>query len=312
MILIKDQVEQLLRIIDFHYSFSILINLGKEPLLTEDSELLQSFGINIKDFDGIFTPYDKMFYLGRLASVLRNDELKSVSYDDFLNYFKRGQYISLTSNEQAQLSISKKKTYNHLKGLANKSKTYMSDLILNDERKTRTEYEKVIHDEIERGVLDRKSIQSIVSNIGHKLEDWSRDWGRIVETEMNSIFQEGKSNYWIEEDKDTLVFKTVYDGACRHCIDLYLTNGIGSQPIIFRLSSLIENGDNLNRRVSEWRAVVGSTHPFCRCNLQKLPKDYKWNDESKRFEIDKEKFKDLSYKGTFIIKIGDKEFKKQK
>lgn len=307
MIFTKQQIEEILRIMDYHYSFTIMMSLGSESLSTEDELLLNSFGINIKDYKGIFSDYDMMFYLGRLASVLNDKDLNTVKFDDFKNYFKRGQYVPLTNNEKFQLDIAKRKTYSHLKGLANKSKQYMSDLVLEKEKTLRKEYEKVIQGEIERGVVDRKSVQSIISEIGHKMEDWQRDWGRIVETEMNNVFQEGKAQNWLDkEGESTLVYKTVYPKACRHCIELYLTNGIGSKPIVFKLIDLIKNGDNLNKKVADWKAVVGSTHPFCRCDLQRLPKGYEWNEETGSFELSEKQVEGLSYKGKFTIKIGDK------
>lgn len=307
MIFTKQQTEEILKIMDYHYSFTIMMGLGSESLSTDDELLLNSFGINIDDYKGLFSDYDMMFYLGRLASVLSDKDLNTVKFDDFKQYFKRGQYVPLTKNEKFQLDIAKRKTYSHLKGLANKSKQYMSDLILDKEKTLRKEYERVIQGEIERGVVDRKSVQSIISEIGHKMEDWQRDWGRIVETEMNNIFQEGKAQNWLDEDgESTQVYKTVYPKACRHCIELYLTKGIGSKPRVFKLSDLIKNGDNLNKKVADWKAVVGSTHPFCRCDLQQLPKGYEWNDETGQFELSEKQVEGLSYKGKFTIQIGDK------
>jgi len=309
MIFTKEQTEELLRIMDFHYSFVIATNLGVDSLSNDDVQLLESFGINLKDIDNLFPPFYRMYYLGKLTSVLSDKQLNLITYDDYEKHFKSGKYIPLTKTEKFQLDIAKRKSYSHLKGLANKSKTYMSDLVLDHERKLREQYEKVIHDEIERGVLDRKASGSIISEIGHKMEDWQRDWGRIVETEMNNIFQEGKAQSLLDKyGEDVLVYKDVYPKACRHCIQLYLTSGTGSQPILFKLVDLIANGDNLNKKVADWKAVVGSTHPHCRCDLKRLPKGYLWNEENKRFELDKKLVDGLSYKGKVKISFGDKTF----
>ena len=59
------------------------------------------------------------------------------------------------------------------------------------------------------------------------------------------------------------VFKDVFVGGCRHCIRLYLTGGIGSQPKIFKISDLIANGDNIGVKVNDWKPVISSTHPHC-------------------------------------------------
>lgn len=39
-------------------------------------------------------------------------------------------------------------------------------------------------------------------------------------------------------------------------------------PRIYRLSELISNGTNLGKPKSEWKAVIGPTHPNCRCTLK--------------------------------------------
>ena len=309
MIFTKQQVEEILRIIDYHYSFVIATNLGIDSLTEDDKTILQSFGIDLKDFENLFPPFYQMYYLGKLSSVLSNKQLNLIEYNDYKKHFESGKYFPLTKTEKFQLDIAKRKSYSHLKGLANKSKAYMSDIVLDHERKLREKYEEVIHDEIERGVLDRKAIGSVISEIGHKMEDWQRDWGRIVETEMNNIYQEGKAQSIVDKyGEDAQVYKDVYPKACRHCISLYLTGGIGSQPKLFTIEELINNGDNLNKKVADWKAVVGSTHPFCRCDLRRLPKGYKWNEETQRFELDKGSVEDLSYKGKVKISFGNKTF----
>ena len=307
MMFTKQQVEDVLRVMDYHYSFVIMMNLGVDALSSADVDLLKSFGINIKDYDNLFPVYNQMFYLGKLASLLGEQQLRGIDFKDLQQHINSGQYISLTSQEKRQLDVSKRKTYTHLKGLANKSKDYMSDLILEKEKILRTEYEKVIQGELERGVVDRKTTQSIVSDIGHHMKDWQRDWGRIVETEMNNIYQEGKAEEMLDRyGEDVLVYKDVYPKACRHCIRLYLKGGIGGEPRVFKLIELMANGDNLNKKVDNWKAIVGSTHPFCRCDLRRLPKGYKWNEEKGRFTLDKKTIEGLSYKGIVKISFGDK------
>lgn len=39
-------------------------------------------------------------------------------------------------------------------------------------------------------------------------------------------------------------------------------------PRIYRLSELVKNGTNVGRPKSQWKAVIGGTHPNCRCVIQ--------------------------------------------
>jgi hypothetical protein len=172
---------------------------------------------------------------------------------------------------------------------------------------TKSAYEAVVKDEIERGVLERKSLGSIVSELGHRTENWAHDWGRIVDTEMNNIFQQGRAEVFEKEDgPDVLVYKQVYPGACRHCISKYLTNGIGSKPKVFKLSDLIANGTNIGRKVINWLATITGLHPFCRCHLNKVPKGYVWDEEKEMFNIPKDFKRKIDRKSKIIINVGDK------
>jgi hypothetical protein len=77
----------------------------------------------------------------------------------------------------------------------------------------------------------------------------------------------------------------IWTGNCRHCIKAYLTNGIGSQPKIFKLSTLEANGTNVGKKVNDWLPVVGGMHPYCRCNLHKLLSGQEWDEEKKEFRF---------------------------
>lgn len=63
----------------------------------------------------------------------------------------------------------------------------------------------------------------------------------------------------------TLVFKKVVnDGSlCQWCGKFY---GV-KEPKLFTLAELQANGSNYGKPKSEWKPVVGATHPKCRCEL---------------------------------------------
>lgn len=43
-------------------------------------------------------------------------------------------------------------------------------------------------------------------------------------------------------------------------------------PRIYTLKELQENGTNIGKPKSQWKAVIGGTHPNCRCTLRPVPK----------------------------------------
>lgn len=255
------EIEDIVKLINYHYSMMISTSIGIESLSPEEVYLLQSFGVNIDELRQAYPPYIQMFLLGRLTSILGDAQARQLTNKDFKKYIERGQFVPLSERERAEYTISRQMTYSYLKGLANK--------VTDDTRNKLLEQNKMqlIQQIISQGVKDRKSIQSIVSDLGHKTGEWDRDWKRIVVTEMNNIFQQGRAA--LIQDKygiETLVYKNVFPLACRHCIKLYLTNGLGSQPRLFRLVDLINNGSNIGRKVDEWRPTLSSTHPYCFSN----------------------------------------------
>lgn len=222
-----NQIQNLLSVVDYHNTFLVVSFLGKEVLDDYDKFILKQHGVDVDEIHENTPPtYFQQYMWGKLSATLKEKDAKDIKYEDFEKYIKRGQYIPLSPREQREYEISKQKSYSHLKGLGTKIKGDISNILTEESVTSRLEYEKVIKDEIARGVLERKSVKSIISEIGHKTEVWNHDWARIVETESNNAFQEGRASQIIEEQgEDAKVFKDVYGGACFPTHDTeYMTN----------------------------------------------------------------------------------------
>jgi hypothetical protein len=303
-----DFLKKIFDIIKLNHVIFTVQTVGSNLLSFEDISILKRFGIDLNKIKKDFPELAKSFYWGRLSQALKN-QAGNIENNDFLEYLKRGQYIPLNDREKAVLSHLETKTYSHIKGLEDRVKQTVSNIIIDNDPNIRENYEKIIGSSIKRAVIERDSVYSIVSEIGHKTGDWERDLGRIAETELNNAFQHGRAEQIIRENGDNpLVFKNVYDLACRHCINAYLTNGIGSQPKLFRLSELMVNLNNIGKKVKDWKPTLESMHPFCRCTLQHLPKGYVWNQEKQRFDPPKEERNKYGEEGTIKIYVGNKVF----
>jgi hypothetical protein len=310
MIIKLSQIENILNQASKNILLYIGMNIGEAALMSADRSLLMSMGVDIDGLGGAFPPYYKMFLLGRLTQMIGDQNSQKLELSDFEKYLQSGQYQPLTPFEEAQYMIARQMSYAHLKNLENRVRDDVNGAIL--EELTRSEYENIIKEEVEAGVRERKSITNIISDIGHRTGDWSKDLGRIVDTEMNNIFQKGRVVELKKTDptKDPLVYKDVYEGACRHCIALYLTDGLGSQPRLFKLSELVANGSNIGRKVADWKATITGVHPWCRCTLRKLIKGMTWSATDKQFVHDakvlKQEEKRLGIKGVVKVTIGNK------
>jgi hypothetical protein len=295
------QIEEVIRSIDYHYSMIIGINLGTDILTFEDRLLLQNYGVDIDKLVESYPPYLRMFYLGRLSSILRDEQLRLLNINDFNIYLKQGQFIPLSKREKKEYEISREITYNHIKGLGRRSSDGVRDIMLEVNRKN------ILKEEISEGIEKRRTIKQVISEIGHKTEDWNRDWHRIVETEMANIYNQGIISGLLEKyGENHKVYKQVYQQACRHCIRLYTTNGINSEPRVFTLKEIIGNGSNIGRKVNDWLAVVDATHPFCRCHIYSVFPNQVWNEGLQGFVYTKQDESKWS-EGVIKIKVGNKE-----
>lgn len=264
MVFLESQIQEVLETIDFQTTFFIAGNISSEILTQEDIQILKKFGIDVtKDFPG-FTSFQKLYYFGRLASILGPLNAQKVTYVDLKKYLQRGQFVPLSSAEKDTLRYLEKKSYNHIKGLGQTMKSFVSGKIEDENIATRRYYEEVIGDSLKRAVIERDSVRSVVSQIGEKTGDWSRDLGRIAQTELQDAYEHGKGAAFNDiYGNKKVYYKQVYPGACRFCIKLYLTNGIGSTPRLFTYQELLENGSNIGRKQDNWKATLGTVHPYC-------------------------------------------------
>ena len=295
------QIQEAVKAIDYHYSAMIGITLGTEALSIDDTLLLRSYGVDPYQLVEGYPPYLRMFYLGRLTAMIKDQDLLSLNLSEFNKYLSQGQFVPLSTREKKEYEISREFTYNHIKGLGRRSSDGVRDIMLESNRK------QITKEEISTGIKDRKTITQVISEIGHKTEDWNRDWHRIVETEMANIYNQGTiSRLYEMYGEKHLVWKQVYKQACRHCISLYTTNGINSEPKVFTLKEIVGNGSNIGRKVADWLPVVDATHPFCRCQIYSKYSGQIWDEETGRFIYDKNS-NQTSSKSLIKIRIGDKE-----
>lgn len=283
-----DQINRIVEIIDFQSNFFIAGNISDKVLSHKEKLFLTKIGLDWRTPIEGFTPFQQAFYWGRLVSILGVVKGKDVDFSDFEKYLRRGQFRPLSKYEQLTLDYLEQKSFSHIKDLTAKIKSTVVSKVREVELINREQYEKIIGDAVKKAALERRVISDIVSDIGSQTKDWTRDLGRIAETELQNAYEYGK--FASLKDEDGLFYKHVYGGACKHCIKLFLTNGIGSEPKLFTYSKLLENGTNIGRKTKDWKPTIGPIHPFCRCDLRKKRKGDVWDKDT----------------GTFIPKVQEK------
>lgn len=284
MILQPHQIQELLNVIDSFHVVFIAQQVGADVLSPNEVDILKLNGIDVEKLKGKDGKVQDAFKFGVLAEALSNKQAKGLNYDKFKSFVGSGKFLPLTQGEESVVRALKYQAYNDIKGLGNKINKEFTQILIEVDQEQRKKYEKDIETEAEEAIINRETQSMLTSKIGHKTGDWSRDLDRIADFVLHSAFDYGKAYKILEETgEDAEVYKSVYKGACKHCIDKYLTNGLGSEPRIFKLKDLMANGTNIGVKTSEWKAVIGPLHPFCRCELEQKPKNSAWNQETQDF-----------------------------
>ena len=306
------QTEELLNIIDKHHAMFVSINVGQDYLSQHERQVLKDAGIDIEKFKDKKGKVDEAFSFGILSQALNDDRVKGMRYKDFKTFMSSKNYMPLIAREKAAIEHLKYQTYSDVKRLGNRVKDDVTSIIINQEKAYRTKFDDAVTEAAINVVEKRGSVRDMISEIGHKTGDWERNLGKIAEYTLHTAYEEGRAAQMEKENPGEVVYvyKDVYQGACKHCIKHYLTAGIGSKPIIFKLSSLKANGTNIGKKVNDWSPTLGPVHPHSRCTINEVQKGYAWNEDNKQFEKTRYvvKSEKVRNRKKVSVKIGDQEY----
>ncbi|MBC7948988.1 MAG: hypothetical protein H7Y42_13975 [Chitinophagaceae bacterium] len=310
MQLLPHQVQELLKVIDSNQLLLQVQELGPDFLTDYDKQLLKTHGI---DYEGLYKPelssIQTSFHFGMLAEALGQVEASKISYDALKLYVREGKYLPITERHKAVLNSIKMQTFSSLKNLNGNIFTDINNIITD---KTTHGQQQFLADELKEGVDKRKTVRQIANQVAEKTGDWGRNFDRIIETASQTAYEWGKAAEIERRNPggDPLVYKHTTPGACKHCIRVYMTNGMGSEPRKFKLSELRRNGDNIGRSVAEWKPTVSPVHPHCRCPMFEVPEGFLWNEEAQSFSTpDPNYLKQVAKQRELIrVVINGKEF----
>jgi hypothetical protein len=312
LIFTPKQIEELLSIVDKHHTMFIATNIGTRYLSMKEKQILKDAGIDLSKWDSRRGKIDEAFAFGILSAAISDSRVKGMKYKDFKKFMQSKNYMPLTTLEQAAVDHLKYQSFADITNLKGRIKNDLSVIMLNEDKNYRTKFEEATRESAIKTVEMRGSVKDMISELGHKTQDWERDLGRIAEYTLHTAYEEGRAAQLEKEygTKDVLVYKDVYPGACKHCIKHYLTGGLGSQPKIFKLSELKANGTNIGKKVDDWQATLGPLHPYCRCTINDLPEGYEWDKDSSKFVRGRYKAKHQKVKDRkkVAIKIGDENY----
>ncbi|WCS68008.1 hypothetical protein Goe26_00960 [Bacillus phage vB_BsuM-Goe26] len=276
-LLTKEQLKAIAKIIQDHVGVLVNLAVGNREV---DGNLLKKLGIPI-DAPSII---ENAFVLGKLVQLLREKDLKQMSFDDLKEESKK---MRLSVVERNSLEFSKKSAAKYVTALGQRIKNKINTDVELASQKVNLEVAErdIVRDKISQGILKQRTRTQLASDLGHELDDWKRDWRRVAHTELwNAKLQgevvtilQGESIYSNGSRGDTLVFRRPAPDACSHCKRLYLEPDMIT-PKLFRLSELVNNGTNVGKKVAEWKPITGTTHPNCSCPIAVMPDGFGFNE----------------------------------
>jgi hypothetical protein len=281
--LTSSQVNTVLELIDRQVIFFAGSTLGPGVLSDQDKETLTKYGVNHETiYSEDKDPVLLNFHLGILSNILSDEKAKSLSYDQLTKYIKSGQYIPLNERELATIDSIRMQSLSDIK--ANRGKIFqdINSVVAKQFSSARADQEDFIRTRISNSNAERSARKNIARDIAKLTGDWSRNFDKSVQYISHTALNEGRSaiiQRRYEDNESAKVYFQVQLDACPHCVKHYLTNGSGSEPIIFSLKELQANGSNIGRKASEWLPTIHALHVHCRCLLTEFIPGTEWNGE---------------------------------
>lgn len=300
-----NQIEELMSIINLQHVVFIAANIGADMLSDSELRILKQAGVSLEQLQN--TPFEEMFQWGLLSMSIGNSKSKKLDYKKFKGFLQSQENLPFTPVESKAIEVAKRQASSDIRGLGNRIQQQTGQLLIEADSAQRLSYEKDITEATVKNIKNRGSISNLVSDLGHKTGDWARDFGRISDYVMHQAFEEGRaSQIRNQHGGDALVYKKVFQSACKKCVSLYLTKGVGSEPVLFKISELQSNGTNIGRKVADWKPVVGPTHPWCRCMLVHVDPNYEWSEEDGDFTKPKQYERKVQRRSRVKITVGNR------
>jgi len=275
MPLTKDQLRRIQDAIQARMLSFSFETLGPAALTMAEVEKLKRMGLIRPSVKNLVTD---SYILGKLVKKLEKDRVRDITYDSVLNAAR---------NLPAQTRV-EKQAIQYAQEHAGQYIQRLTDEMIRDTAsltaRGRMTALRATQEGVAEAVAERETISQLKTRLFHTFEDRNRDWQRVAHTEMNTTIQNAIYNDIREASEKggaQLVYKRPNPDACEHCRRVYLEDD-GITPRVFKLRDLADN--NVGIKARNWRATIGSVHPWCNCQLLVLPDGYDF--EKRRVIVD--------------------------
>lgn len=267
MLFKSKQIDKILETVDFYHNLYIAENIGISVLSKTDKLILQRGGIDLSQYKGKIGYVEYAYNFGKLESSVRDvSMLKKLNLKDYKKFVDLNQdKFKLSKEDKFNIRTAKQQAYNDIKRLAGDVK---ADLHANLIEVSKTHYEK-----LNQKTLPQQVARAVTKKLKENTVKYSSRFELISSYNMHSTYQTGLAAEILERlGPMAKVYFKVQKSACPVCVKTYLKNGPGSQPRIFLLKTVINNGSNIGRKGKDIKSSLQPLHPRCRCKLTMVPK----------------------------------------
>lgn len=286
MIFTQSQTQDMLSILKKHELIFILKQIGSQYLSTTDKAILLSAGIDVDKYKNKKGIIEHAFLFGILSEAINDNRVKNMTYSQFQKFLASKNYIPLTTSEEFALKQVKDRAYTDITNLGNRMRNAVSNSVLNNNSKQSLIVQDMIKKKTVEAVALRKGARALAADLANASQDWEVDWLRIAYYLTHEAFNAGRAQNILKNyGNNAEVYFDVYPGACNKCKELYLTNPDDdySEPVVFKLKDIIANGNNIGRKVADWKPTISPTHPYCRCTINYKKPGFAWDRETRAF-----------------------------
>lgn len=148
------------------------------------------------------------------------------------------------------------------------------EIVAEVQPRLRSERVQQISDALADALATHRSADRMAADLGRATGNWSHNWQRIAETEMQGALNEGVVLAAVEDEgPGALVARVPETDACEDCLRVFLDDE--GDVRVFRAAELIANGTNVGKRRADWQPTIWPVHPRCRCGTLSVPEGYR-------------------------------------
>lgn len=292
MVFTQAQIQDMLSILTRYQLTFILNQLGPTYLTQSEKALLLAAGIDVNKYANKKGVIEHAFYFGILADAIGDDRAKKMDYPQFQKFLASKNYIPLTAEEEYALQQVKNRAYTDITNLGARMRSALSNSVLRNNQQQSLIVQRMIRAKTIKAIELRSGARALAADLANTSQDWEVDWLRIAYYLTHEAYNAGRAQDILKNHgADAEVYFDVYKGACKRCKELYLEDpdDPDSKPIVFKLEEIIANGNNIGRKVADWKPTISPTHPYCRCTINYKDPDLEWDSELRAFVKPKKK-----------------------